>query len=211
MTRRIILKLRPGELSQDERIELAIEDYNTEIIEKGRASMREHAKRRRIPYKTLQKRIKKGVKSRKNWAQARQRLTVAEEEVLEEYCLQLEKWGSPTRISQLRHMAEELLQAKGQTQRTGKNWPGQFLKRHPTLKSVFISPQDRNRQLSEDPEIITHWFELYHNVVSEHNIQPEDTYNIDEKGAAMGIIVEERCIVSKSEKQPKSVQDGNRE
>jgi len=27
----------------------------------------------------------------------------------------------------------------------------------------------------------------------------------------MGIIVEERCIVSKSEKQPKSVQDGNRE
>ena len=71
--------------------------------------MREHAKRRRIPYKTLQERIKKGVKSRKNWAQARQRLTVAEEEVLEEYCLQLEKWGSLTRISQLRHMAEELL------------------------------------------------------------------------------------------------------
>ena len=173
--------------------------------------MREHAKRRRIPYKTLQERIKKGVKSRKNWAQARQRLTVAEEEVLEEYCLQLEKWGSPTRISQLRHMAEELLQAKGQTQRTGKNWPGQFLKRHLILKSVFISPQDRNRQLSEDPEIITHQFELYHNVVSEHNIQPKDTYNIDEKGTAIGIIIEERCIVSKSEKQPKSVQDGNRE
>jgi hypothetical protein len=64
---------------------------------------------------------------------------VAEEEVLE-YCLQLEKWGSPARISQLRHMAEELLQAKGDTQPIGKNWPAHFLIRHPALKSVFVSP-----------------------------------------------------------------------
>jgi hypothetical protein len=135
---------------------------------------------------------------------------VAEEEVLE-YCLQLEKWGSPARISQLRHMAEELLQAKGDTQPIGKNWPAHFLIRHPALKSVFVSPQDRNRQLSEDPDIISHWFELYYDTVTEHNIEPEDTYNMDEKGAAMGIAGEERCIVSKSEKRPKTAQDGNRE
>jgi hypothetical protein len=34
---------------------------------------------------------------------------------------------------------------------------------------------------------------------------------MDEKGAAMGIIAKERCIVSKSEKTPTIVQDGNRE
>jgi hypothetical protein len=47
--------------------------------------------------------------------------------------------------------------------------------------------------------------------VKEHDIQPEDTYNMDEKGAAMGAIGKQRCIVSKSEKRPKSTQDGNRE
>jgi hypothetical protein len=34
---------------------------------------------------------------------------MAEEEVLEEYYLQLKKWGSLVHISQLKHMAEELL------------------------------------------------------------------------------------------------------
>jgi hypothetical protein len=40
---------------------------------------------------------------------------------------------------------------------------------------------------------------------------PEDIYNIDEKGAAIGVIGKQRYIVSKSEKRPKSTQDGNRE
>jgi hypothetical protein len=73
------------------RIELTIEDYNTELIQKGRSSIRDHARRRRIPYKTLRDRISAGAKSKKNWAEARQRLTVVEEEVLKEYCLQLKK------------------------------------------------------------------------------------------------------------------------
>jgi hypothetical protein len=63
-----------------------MEDYNTELIQKRRSSIRDYAKRRGIPYETLRDRISYSVKSRKNWAEARQRLTVAEEEVLE-YCL----------------------------------------------------------------------------------------------------------------------------
>ena len=76
---------------------------------------------------------------------------------------------------------------------------------------MFTTPQDRNRQLSEDYDIIAHWFDLYRETVEEHDIQPEDTYNMDEKGAAMGVIGKQRYIVSKSERRPKSTQDGNRE
>jgi hypothetical protein len=108
-------------------------------------------------------------------------------------------------------MAEELLVAKGDTNPIGVNWPSSFLKRHPLLKSVFTTPQDRNRQLSEDYDIIAHWFDLYQETVEEHSIQPEDTYNMDEKGVVMGVIRKQRCIVSKSEKRPKSTQDGSRE
>jgi hypothetical protein len=102
-------------------------------------------------------------------------------------------------------MANELLEVKGDIELIGDNWPSRFLTRHPKLKSVFIDPRNRNRQLSEDPNIITYWFQLYKETVDEHNIEPEDTYNMDEKGAAMGLIAKERCIVSKSDKTLKSV------
>jgi hypothetical protein len=66
MTRRKTPKLRPGELSQDKLITLAIEDYNTELIQKGRSSIQDYIKRRGILYKTLRDRISYSVKSRKN-------------------------------------------------------------------------------------------------------------------------------------------------
>jgi hypothetical protein len=105
---------------------------------------------------TVRDRINRDTKSREFWAQVRQRLTPAEEDVLEEYCLQLEKWGCPARICQLKFMAKELLKGKGDIKPIGKNWPRAFLDRHPKLKSVFTSPQDRNRQLSEDYDVISH-------------------------------------------------------
>jgi hypothetical protein len=67
-------------------------------------------------------------------------------------------------------MAEELLIAKGDTNPIGKNWPSTFLNRHPLLKSVFTTLQDRNRQLSKDYDIIAHWFNLYQETVEEHDI-----------------------------------------
>ena len=53
-------------------------------------------------------------------------------------------------------MADKLLRAKGETQLISPNWPSRFLTRHLKLKSVFINPRNRNRQLSKDPNIITH-------------------------------------------------------
>ena len=130
---------------------------------------------------------------------------MAKEEVLEEYCLQLKKQGSPIYISQLKHIAEELLRVKRDTELIKKNWLVQFIKRYLILKSVFISLQDRNRQLSEDLDIITHWFKLYKDTIDEYNIEPEDIYNMDKKSIVIGVIGKERYIVSKSKKRPKTI------
>jgi hypothetical protein len=138
-------------------------------------------------------------------------LTPAKEDVLVEQCLRLERWGFPARIHQLRALAEELLRAKGDNMPLGINWPQAFLKRYTCLKSAFITPQDRNRQLSEDFDVIDHWFRLYDEVVKEHNIEPQDIYNIDKRGACLREASIERCIVSKSEKRLKSTHDGSRE
>ena len=57
MTRRKEPKLQPGELPASVQIKLAIEDYNTMLAKKGRASIRDIAKRRGIPWETLRDRI----------------------------------------------------------------------------------------------------------------------------------------------------------
>ena len=205
MTRRKIPKLQAGELPWATRLELAVDEYKTTYTETRKVSFRSVGKRYNIHQENIRDRIVRGSKSRKAVAQDRQRLIPTEEDVLEEYCLLLERWGCPVRISQLKQIVEELLVAKGDTKLIGKNQPSKFLKRYPTLKSVFTTPQDRNRQLSEDYDIITHWFDLYQETVEEHNIQAEDTYNMDEKGAAIGVIGKQRYIVSKSKKRLKSV------
>ena len=88
ITRRKEPKLQPGELPALVQIQLAIEDYNTLLAEKGEASFRDITKRHGIPWETLRDRITLCMaKSREEDAQDRQCLTVAEEEILEEYCL----------------------------------------------------------------------------------------------------------------------------
>ena len=97
-------------------------------------------------------------------------------------------------------MAEELLKAKGDTEPLGKNWTSIFLKRYTDLKSVFTTLQDRNRQLSEDWEIMSHWFQLYKETLEKYDIKPDNIYNMDEKGVALGQGMKVRSIVSKSNK-----------
>jgi hypothetical protein len=92
MTCRKDPKLQPGELPASVQMKLAVEDYNTMLAEKGQASIRDIVRRRGVPWETLRDRISlRTAKSKEEEAQAQRRLTVAEEEVLEEYCLQLEK------------------------------------------------------------------------------------------------------------------------
>jgi hypothetical protein len=108
-------------------------------------------------------------------------------------------------------MAVQLLKARGDTEDLGKNWQARFLRRHPSLKSTFSTPQDKNRVLAGEEDVITHFFDLYAKKKEMFNIQDEDIYNIDEKGAIMGVIGKLKVIVSKHEKKPKMTQDRSRE
>ena len=56
-----------------------------------------------------------------------QRLTVAEEEAIRDWLLELSSWGWPVRVEQLRAMAIELLMEKGDTADLGIYWTTQFL------------------------------------------------------------------------------------
>ena len=126
MTRRKPPKLQAGELPWATRIELAIDEYKSSYTKKGWASFRAIGKRYDVYWESIRDRVVRGARSRELYAQARQRLSPAKEDVLQEYCLPLERWGCPERISQLKQMAEELLKAKGDTELIGKNWLSSF-------------------------------------------------------------------------------------
>ena len=108
-------------------------------------------------------------------------------------------------------MAEELLRLKGDDEPIGINWPSKFLKRHPSIKSVYVPPLDKERAMAEDPKIIDHWFGLFSQLKEQYNIDHRDVYNMDEKGFLQGFIPKLKVMINKNEKKAYVTQPGNRE
>jgi hypothetical protein len=109
-------------------------------------------------------------------------------------------------------MAEELLKAKEDTKELGINWQESFLRRHPNLKSVFVTGLDKERFLAQDREIFEHFFNLYRETKAKFSVHDDDIYNMDEKGCLICVIGKMRVILSRHEADSKYMtQCGNRE
>ncbi len=129
---------------------------------------------------------------------SKRRLT-PEEESIKSWVLEIQSWGFPPRVAQLREMATELLQAKGDYRELG------FLDRHPTLQVKYSRTLDQDRFLAQNRDIIQDWFKLYQSIKVEYGILDEDTYNIYENGYMT------KVVFSKYQKQAFINQAGNRE
>ena len=94
-----------------------------------------------------------------------QRIFAEVEKAILDWILRLQAWEWSPRIEQVRLMAEELLRLKGDDDDPiGINWPSKFLKRHPSVKSIYVPPLDKERTMAEDPKIIDYWFGLFSQV-----------------------------------------------
>lgn len=175
----------------------------------GALSITQAARRYDVSKTTLYNRLQ-GRRDQVLYARSRQRLTFEEEVSLEKWILQLQTWGWPPRISQLRDMASELLRGKGDTTKLGTNWISAYLDRHLGLKSKYSRTLDQDRYLAEDPETIQDWFQLYWSIKAKYGILDEDTYDMDEKGFMMGVAGSAKVVFSKYEKQTFTKQCGNR-
>lgn len=128
-----------------------------------------------------------------------QRLSPGEEAALLAWILRLQAWGWPPRVEQVRSMANELLNAKGDKDPIGKNWPKKFISRHPEIKSVYIAPLDKERAMAQDPIILQGWFDLFLQLKAKFEVDKGDIYNMDEKGFMMGVIAKLRVMLNKYE------------
>lgn len=190
-----------------ERLNNAIKAYNQA---KRSLSITQAARLYVVSKVTLYRRIN-GRRDQASYGIFKQRLMPEEEESIKSWVLEIQSWGFPPRVAQLREMATELLQVKGDYRELGKNWVSAFLDRHPTLQAKYSRTLDQDRFLAQNRDIIQDWFELYKSIKAEYGILDKDTYNMDENRYMMGIAGSSKVVFSKYQKQAFVNQAGNRE
>ncbi|OQE11280.1 hypothetical protein PENFLA_c074G06585, partial [Penicillium flavigenum] len=196
-------------IEKEGRILLAIQAIQNKEI----SAIREAARRFQVPESTLRTRLR-GITFRAETRANGHKLTQIEEESLQKWILSMDSRGSAPRPSTVREMANLLLEKRGTTPvvSVGKNWVTEFVKRHPLLSSRFSKRYNYERAKCEDPKVIGEWFNLVQKTILQFGIDPDDVYNFDETGFAMGLTATAK-VVTRSEYYGRRalLQPGNRE
>jgi hypothetical protein len=193
-------------ISYEARINLAIKELTEGHFSSVRAAAAEYDVNRR----TLQVRMD-GTLSRADSTPNSRKLTTSEEQTLVDHILDMDARGFSPRLQDVGDMADLILKERGASP-VGRNWPSNFVKRTPSLRSRVRRRYDYQRALAEDPEAIQQWFRLVRNTVNKYGILVEDIYNFDEIGFKMGVLGSANVVTAAERRQaPKAVQPGNRE
>ncbi|EED20806.1 conserved hypothetical protein [Talaromyces stipitatus ATCC 10500] len=118
--------------------------------------------------------------------------------------------GLPPTPYMIANFAHELTDSK-----PGKNWASRWLNKHPNaLISRYSTGIDRNRKRAGCAWSYALYFELISRKIEQYNLQPNQIYNMDEKGFAIGIMTSQKRVFSRrlyEKKFKQFLQDGNRE
>jgi len=195
--------------NQEGSILLALDDIKNGRIKSIRAAAELYS----IPRSTLHARAH-GRSSHVDKRPSGHKLTQLEEDSLTEWILSMDSRGAAPRPSTVREMANILLAARGTNPplTVGVNWASTFVKRRDELQSRYSKRYNYQRALNEDPKAIKEWFLMVQRVIEENGIQPEDIYNFDETGFAMGLISSQKVVTRAEYYGRRSIlQPGNRE
>lgn len=115
---------------------------------------------------------------------------------LVQWILDMDMRGSAPRQATVREMANILLAERDPSLSltVGKNWLSTFVQRQPELRTHYSRRYNYQRAQTENPKILYDWFNIVQRVVDEKGIQPEDIYNFDETGFAMGPIATAKVV-----------------
>jgi hypothetical protein len=78
-------------------------------------------------------------------------------------------------------------------------WVSRFLHRHEVDLTVkWSAGLDRNRYQADSYQKYDLYFQLLYGKIQEYNVEPRNTYNIDEKGFFVGITTRSKRVFSKA-------------
>jgi hypothetical protein len=200
---------RQKSTEQEGRILLAIQA----IQKKELSAIRQAARIFSVPESTLRARLR-GITYRGETRANSFKLTELEEETLENWIISLDIRGAAPRPTTVRETANILLAARGTTPplTVGEKWVYNYVDRHPKLSTRFSRRYNYERAKCEDPKMVQEWFNLVQRTILENGIDPDDIYNFDETGFAMGLIATAKVITRAEYYGRRSLlQPGNRE
>lgn len=91
----------------------------------------------------------------------------------------------------------------------GRCWITRFLNRHPALAARYGGQLDQQRAHASNPSIIRDFFRKLDRILQKNKIQPQDIYNMDEKGFILGFSARSRVICRSYRRNPLVTQDGS--
>jgi hypothetical protein len=94
-------------------------------------------------------------------------------------------------------------------------WVSRFLHRYPDdLLTAWTTPMEKSRHDAASYDSFCSYFDLLHSTIKQHSIEPENTYNMDEKGFMIGVMSKSVRIFDKQlfgrRKYKLASHDGNR-
>jgi hypothetical protein len=193
-------------LTQEERMQLAIkviEDHGFRPSGTPYLSFRQAAKDFGVPKSTLNTRFR-GVKDHKDAHAYQRKLSIAHEEVLMAWIQEMGRCGVPL---QAQAVAEQASVISGVE--ISNSWVRRFLVRHPEIQTRWTTGLEKCRAMALNPTAVESFYKVVKELIDEHEIVPENIYNMDEKGIQLGVGKRVLAFVDRDQKDVYSVEDGN--
>jgi len=134
---------------------------------------------------TLQRRLC-GRPTRSEARQSQLLLSPAQEQALLKWILELEAVGHALSHAQIREMAGLVSFHSGGPAECGTHWVRRFVQRHNIVHTKVGRAIDHLRVEAVTPEALTEWFALFKRIKDAGNIKPQNMWNMDETGLALG-------------------------
>jgi hypothetical protein len=171
----------------------------------------EIAKRHGVARSTLSRKHRGISGSRAEAGLARRNLQPEQEAELVKYIEDLTERKLPPTREMVQNYASDIAGHP-----VSESWVTRFLRRHQDeLTSQWSTSMDRKRHAADSGEKYKVYFQHLGGKIDLYEVEPEHTYNMDEKGFLIGVVGRQKRIFSKrlfKKKQFKQMlQDGNRE
>jgi len=139
-----------------------------------------------------------------------QLLTKVEERVIIDWIIDCHDRRIPLRQRHVLDMVYQLQKGRGKLSEIRKDWVDRFITRHAEIQSKVGKTLDKQRSLATDPEIFKEHLNRYYNMRCKYHIKPENSWNTDKKGFAIGLGGGGTILCHTGRKNPRIMQDGKR-
>ena len=193
--------------ADEQSIQQALADYRAGIFNSYRAAGQTY----NVPHTTLSRRDK-GTTTTRTIARESQQLFPTElERHLIDWILYCETCGYPITHAQIREFVLLLLQSMNQPTVLGKEWVSRFIHRHNELATKIGQKIDIQRFNNANEEDLQLWFSRLSALMTKLHLTPQNLYNCDETGIALGIYTNTRVVGTSSTRTVRVKRPENRE